>query len=269
MKTAQATQESASQTHFTSDTIKQQEERLISVLAGIGDSWDVAKKVLHWIQSRHVLPQPKPDNWRQVIIRGETDGTMGMDTVKELLAWNHQATLILSGGVYGREKSIGDIGAIDLYRQLEHDLTLLGYPAEEIKSHVFIDSFSQHTIDQGIILSGLLKSLHVEDVFVVMPLYHMPRFLLTIAANLKQQAYRPNIVPLAYGDWHTRHPRKTPLKASATKPTPYSYADLFALPLTPSSVAGKFDCGEVDKIATAVSNKKALTFTGFSQWYEL
>ena len=46
--------------------------------------------------------------------------------VKQLLNWNSKATLILSGGVYGREKSIGDIGAIDLYKHIEYDLTLYG-----------------------------------------------------------------------------------------------------------------------------------------------
>lgn len=252
-----------------SATITEQKQRLAATLAAIGDTWDGMVTFLYWMQTAHPLPEPKSDTWKQVIIRGETDGTVGMEMIKELLTWNQHATLILSGGVYGREKSIGDIGAIDMFKHLEHDLLLLGYHPDNIKSRVLIDSLSRHTVDQGKILSGLLSSLEAEDVFVVLPLYHLPRFILTVAASLKHIGCQPNLIPLPSGRWQTHHPRKGPHLSQSNEGKTFRYDQLFAQPPVPSLFAGKYDCGEVDKIVRQAQAGQTLSFRSFLDWYSL
>ena len=237
--------------------------RLVELLDSVNETLDDLMVLIKWIQFKKQLPSIKSEPGKQTIIRGETDGTMGMENVKQLLNWNAKATLILSGGVYGREKSIGDIGAIDLYKHIEYDLTLYGYNQEEIKKRTIIDSFSLHTIDQGKVLAGILNAIDCEDVFIVIPLYHMPRFLLVLAKELSCLNFKPNIIPIPYGDWSTSHPRKGPLDGSTTK---YSYYQLFVYPPTPSRSKGKLDCGEVDKIIECIRNENAVGINEFIKW---
>ncbi len=220
--------------------------------------------LVDWIASEHLFPDPVERIGHQAIVRGETDGTMGMEDVKQLLNWNSNATLILSGGVYGRENSVGDVGAIDMFKHIEHDLSLYGYSPEKIKSRVIIDSFSEHTIDQARILAGILRAIKCRDFFVVVPLYHMPRFLLTLGAGLERLGIKPNIIPRPYGRWSTRHPRKGP---TSELDKTYTYQELFASPAVPSRSNGKLDCGEVDKTIEFVKAGEAMTYKEFNRLY--
>ena len=246
--------------------IENQKPRIERKLKSINDTWSDMLCMLDWIQFEHQLPLPIDTLGRQSIIRGETDGTMGMERVKQLLNWNSNATLILSGGVYGREKTIGDIGAIDLYKHIEYDLSLYGYNDEEIKSRVIIDSFSRHTIDQGKVLAGILNAINCREIFIVIPLYHMPRFLLVLSKQLQTLDCKPNIIPQPYGEWNTNHPRKGPIEKPDIN---YTYEELFGLPPVESRFDGKQSCGEVEKIAECFENGLALSFQQFKKWFSL
>ena len=238
--------------------------RIKPMLNSVEDSFDSMLNVLEWIEESSGLPLPNKKLGYQSIVRGETDGTMGMEIVKQLLNWNPDATLILSGGVYGREKSIGDIGAIDLYKHIELDLSLYGYKSEDIKKRTIIDSHSRHTIDQGRMIAGILKAIDCKDVIFILPKYHMPRFLLVISSVLQQLSFKPNIIPKPYGDWITLHPRKGLVDDKEHR---YNYLQLFSSPPTPSRFNGKLDCGEIDKIVESISSGVAINFDEFSNWY--
>jgi hypothetical protein len=249
-----------------SNLISKEKKRLSRKLHSINDSWDSMIEIIQWIQSNGKLPQPLETLGSQCIIRGETDGTMGMEKVKQLLNWNSNATLILSGGVYGREKTIGDIGAIDLYKHIEYDLSLYGYSIEDIKSRVIIDSHSRHTIDQAKILAGIIKAVQSKDIILVLPLYHMLRFLLILSKEMQLIGIKPRIFPKPYGEWYTKHPRKGPIDNIDVN---YSYDELFALPPTISRFKGKDECGEVDKIIETYREDLSLNSKQFLEWYPL
>ena len=238
-------------------------DRINNLLSTIGDDLDSVYNFFSWVKSSQSLPKPSGNPGSQTITRGETDGTMGMEIVKQLLNWNQKSTLILSGGVYGREKSIGDIGAIDLYKHVEYDLSLYGLSSNEIKQRTIIDSFSMHTIDQGRVLSGILRAIGCKDMIIVMPLYHFPRFTLILAHDLKKLNIKPNIICMPFGDWDYPHPRKGYNGDEAHR---FSYYDLFTMPPIDSKFKGKADCGEIDKIVASVNNNNSLSFNSFMKW---
>lgn len=243
--------------------IVEHRKRLEPGLESINDTWQNLVEVLEWITAPRELPAKKDKEWSQVIIWGETDGLLGLENVKKLLSLYKNATVIFSGGVYGREGAIGDVGAIDLYKRLEQELLGLGWSPEEVKRRILIESLSLHTGHQSLILSNILKALNSEDVFLVEPLYHMPRFLLMLGYAMKKIGSKPNIVPQAYGSWQSVHPAK----ASSENPElKFKYEELFAYPPKPGLVEGKFDCGEADKIIQQVKNKNCLTFQEFINW---
>lgn len=248
---------------FSSDLIKREKPRINKLLLEIGNNWDDLMSFFNIITSSSNIPESNSKLGSQVILRGETDGTMGMENVKMLLNWNPNATLLLSGGVYGREKSIGDIGAIDLYKHIEYDLSLYGYSIEAIKSRTIIDSFSRHTIDQGKILSGILSAINCNDLFIIMPLYHIPRFILVLSHYLNILNVKPNMIAMPYGDWTTRHPRKGPVDNIENN---FLYEDLFVLPPVSSRFSGKNDCGEMEKIRDTVKNNNSMTFKQYINW---
>jgi len=240
-------------------------KRLESKLSSVNDNWDSLVKLLEWTTKPRSLYAQQNKERNQLIVWGETDRWNGLKYVRQFLIKNPQAVLIISGGVYGREKSIGDIGSINLFKKLEKDLLTRHYREEDIKSNVIIDSLSRHTGDQGKIIASLFKPLSPKEVFIVIPLYHMPRFLLSIGFNLKKQKIKPNIIPVAYGTWDSCHPQKRPLKRKKT----YTYEELFVRPPSSSIFQDKFDCGEIDKIVQQVRNKNCLTFKEFINWFNI
>ncbi|MBI2552431.1 hypothetical protein HYW17_03995 [Candidatus Uhrbacteria bacterium] len=245
--------------------IAENRKRLEPELASINDTWSDLVDLLEWIMAKKTFPPKKERDWSQVIIWGETDGLLGLENVKESLLRYNNATLLISGGVYGREGVINDVGAVDLYKGLEKELLAMGWKADDIKRRVLIDSLSLHTGHQGLILSHVLKALSPEDVFVVEPLYHLPRFLLMLGYAMQELKLRPNLIPMAYGEWESLHPAKASKENPERK---FKYEELFAFPPTRSLFEDKFDCGEVDKIIQRVKaqNKNCLSFKEFANW---
>lgn len=246
--------------------IVENSKRLEPELKVVNDTWQNLVEVLEWLTAPRVLPDKKDKEWSQVIIWGETDGLLGLKNVKKLLSLYKNATVIFSGGVYGREGIINDIGAIDLYKSLESELLAMGWNNDEIKRRVLIESLSLHTGHQSLILSHILKALASEDIFLVEPLYHMPRFLLTLGYGMKKCGLKSNLIPTAYGNWDSVHPSKAPGRNPSQK---FKYEELFASPPVESLFEGKFDCGEVDKIIQQVKSKNCLTFQEFIEWFNL
>lgn len=244
--------------------IVENQKRLEPDLHSIGDEWQNLIDVLEWITQTKQLPPQKDRQWSQAIIWGETDGLLGLENVKALLSKYPQAAVLFSGGVYGREGIIHDIGAIDLYKSLESELLSLGWNKDEIKRRTLIESLSLHTGHQSLILSHILKALGCVDVFLVEPLYHMPRFILMFGYQLKKLGLKPNLIPTPYGAWDSVHPAKAPASNPSQK---FKYEELFASPPTESLFEGKFDCGEADKIIQQVRNENCMTCREFMDWF--
>ncbi|OGL65166.1 hypothetical protein A3B21_00305 [Candidatus Uhrbacteria bacterium RIFCSPLOWO2_01_FULL_47_24] len=248
--------------------IAENEKRLEPGLESINDTWKDLVDLVEWIMKEKPFPPKQDRQWSQVIIWGETDGLLGLENVKKLLSRYDNATLLISGGVYGREGVIDDIGAIDLYKGLEQELLSMGWKDDDIKRRVLIDSLSLHTGHQGLILSHVLKALSPEEVFVVEPLYHLPRFLLMLGYAMKELGLRANLIPVAYGNWGSLHPAKASKENPERK---FKYEELFAFPPMRSLFEDKFDCGEVDKIIQRVKapNKNCLSFKEFANWLNI
>ena len=241
---------------------QEQRERIVPRLAS-NDTWEDVEAVIDWAMTYRPLDTPilslagRP----HVIIWGETDGFGGLPEVCKRMQEAPESTLIISGGVYGREETTGEIGAIDLYRRYHEEMEKLGWSNEDIKRRVIIDSWSLHTGDQRIVLSAILSELGAPRVSIVLPLYHMPRFILTINEGLKRLGVQLEIYPSPFGTRTTPHIAKRHINKSET----FTYEELFALPPTRSRGADEvksFDCGEIDKILEyqQLRNKQCLTF---------
>lgn len=241
---------------------QEQQERLIGRLAP-QDTWEHVEAVIAWamtsapkIPTRHLNPN-------HVIIWGETDAFHGFEKTADLLTQNPLSTLIVTGGVYGRETTIKEFGAIDLFQYFFQEMRKRDWEEKDLKARVILDSWSLHTGHQRSVLSALLKTLDAQSVSVVLPLYHMPRFLLTLGQGLLDEGIGPKILPCSFGELNTHHIAKGPLNEEGTRM--FSYEELFALPPTPSRGADdtkSMDCGEIDKILhyQQASDKQCLTF---------
>ena len=227
-------------------------------------------RVIDWITilSEFIIP-PTNDAWgKEIILWGETDGINGIDNVVRLLNARPESTLIVTGGDYGREEKLDNIGSLDLFNDLSRRLISNGWSPREVNERVIIESMSRHTGDQRRIVGALLTAIAPQNIFVVLPKYHMPRFLMTVGLPLYQKNFRPNIYPWPFGEWGTHHKAKGPKDQSAET---FTYAELLALPPTPSRYEGKLDCGEVDKIIQYANPKEdqCLTFRQAREWLRI
>ena len=130
---------------------------------------------------------------------------------------------------------------------------------EQRKRNVIIDSCSLHTGDQRDFLSKIFgQPIRSESTFVVLPTYHMPRFLLTLGCGLKSNngSLWPNFHPWGFGSPETLHAHKGPRPYNRT----FKYEELFAASPTSSREEGKEDCGEIDKILHYQKDGQALSF---------
>jgi hypothetical protein len=177
-----------------------------------------------------------------------------------LLATKPGLTLVISGGDYGREETLNNIGSLDLYQALMRR----GWGHQTIKSRIIIESMSQHTGHQRMILGHLFSdSLKPEHIWVILPKYHMPRFIMTIGLNLYERGFKTNIHPQPFGEWQSAHAAKGPLDNPART---FTYEELLTLPQAPSRFEGKLDCGEVDKIIMYAEKHQCLTFRQAREW---
>lgn len=249
-----------------------QRHRLEPDLEKIGDTWEDMLRVVEW--STHPTgPIPAIANtaWgKEIIIWGETpSGYTGGMAVHYLLLSRPHSTLIVSGGLYGNEKISGETGAFDLFAKLEKSLSVDGVAEQKIKERVIIDSLSLHTGHQRRILGSLLISLVPDIVWVVIPIYHMTRFLMSVGLPLYEKKFQPDIRPWPYGAWGQHHPLIGP---PHDKDLTFTHEEMFALPPTPDRKGkGKLNCGEIDKILMYAhpDERQCLTFRQAREWLRI
>lgn len=252
-----------------------------------GDTWEDLLTFVAWAgKERAQETIPRIDEWvafPPVVIWGETDGLYGLPVVEKIMERLSQLTiqphgpkLVITGGVYGREDTINDIGALDMW-----DAYIAQTPPEKQewrKHNVIIDSWSLHTGNQRDFLSKILRDpLDGKSVFVVLPTYHMSRFLLTLGAGLKDTpGWWPNIHPWGFGFPNEEHDGKGKIGLVEPGPearapvggfvgyqhglVPFTYEELFASSPTERQEPGKIDCGEIDKILHYQKDGQALSF---------
>jgi hypothetical protein len=258
-------------THNVPKLLIEQKHRLEPDLEKIGDTWQDMLRVVSWTtQQSRFFSIPTNDAWgKEVVIWGETlSGCSGGFDVHHLLLSRPHSTLIISGGLYGNENFSGEMGALDLFEKLKESLRTARVDDQKIKERVIIDSASIHTGHQRVILGSLLTSLAPDVVWVVMPVYHITRFLMSVGLPLYDKKFQPYICPLPYGAWNTRHPLIGPLHESTT----FTHEELFALPPTPDrNRKGKLNCGELDKILMYADPKErqCLTFRQARDWLRI
>jgi hypothetical protein len=227
--------------------LQAQRERLESQLFG-DDTWDDLERYVDWATSVHEQPVDL-EPAKHLIFWGETDGVGGMAQIIELRTRYPGSRLLISGGVYGREETVADYPALRMLEELRSAQLRQGFTEEQIESGVVIDSIARHTGHQRMFLSALLDSeFGFSTLSVVIPWYHMPRFLASVGRGMKDKNVRPVVVPQPFGSAETHHERKAPKDGLAEQT--FTYEELLCLPLTPSRGADEvkaFDCGELDK----------------------
>jgi hypothetical protein len=91
---------------------------------------------------------------------------------------------------------------------------------------------------------------------------------MTIGLPLYVNGCHTIIHPWAFHSWDTLHATKGPLDDLLRT---FTYAELFALPLTPSRYESKLDCGEIDKIIQYAhpDERQCLTFRQAREWLKI
>lgn len=237
-----------------------QKQRLEPDLKVIGDTWEDMLNVVGWVTSDGGIPSGgliDIDWGKEILVWGETDGYRGLDNVSYLHEARKGLTLVISGGDYGREETLDNVGALDLFKELRRKLG-----EERTKERIIIESMSRNAGDQRRILGPLLISLAPTRIFIVLPKYHMPRFLMSIALPMYEKGFQPNIYQWPFGHWESPHALKGPLDNLDNPARTFTYEELLALPPTPSRFHGKLDCGEIDKIIQYAhpNERQCLTF---------
>lgn len=249
-----------------------QRHRLEPDLEKIGDTWEDMLCVVQWATQFTVLAQSSMNTaWgKEVILWGETSGGHdGLGLVEYLLLVKPHNTLIVSGGLYGNEELSREIGAFNLFTKLEESLLAAGADSQKIKERVIIDSMSLHTGHQRIILGSLLNALAPDVAWVVIPIYHITRFIMSVGLPLYEKSFQPNIRPLPYGAWEDHHPLIGP---PSNKRINFTHEEIFALPPTlDRKRKGKLNCGELDKILmyASPSERQCLTFRQAREWLRI
>lgn len=249
-----------------------QRRRLEPDLEKIGDTWEDMLHVVSWTTGQgRSFSIPTNDAWgKEVIIWGETSsGCSGGLNVHHLLLVRPHSTLIISGGLYGNENLSGEMGALDLFEKLKESLKTAQVDEQRIKERVIIDSASMHTGHQRVILGSLLTSLAPDVVWIVMPIYHITRFLMSVGLPMYDKKFKPYICPLPYGTWDGRHHLIGPPDNEFTN---FTHEEMFALPPTPDRQRkGKLNCGELDKILMYANPKErqCLTFRQAREWLKI
>jgi len=249
----------------------EQRERLEPKLIELGDTWDDCLKVVYHATTLNVDNAPsgsgKSEWGKEIIVWGETDaGYLGTQTVVDLLAKKDNLTLVISGGVYGKKNFTNEVGSLELYARLYSELVMKQGYTSAIFARTIIESMSQHTGHQRIILGPLLSSLAPEKIWVVIPINHITRFVMTVGLSMHENGSQPNIIPWPYGSWTDTHTHKAPIDNPDRK---FKLQELFALPPTPSPYhEGIFYCGEIDKIIQYAnpSEHQCLTFRQAREW---
>lgn len=247
-----------------------QRGRLEPKLKAIGDTWKDLQRVLGWAtHNSFANPQGPHAYWgKEVILWGETDGYEGLKNVTELLSAKSGLTLVISGGDYGREAALDNVGSLDLLKRLL-ETPECNHP--KVTGNIVVDSMSRHTGHQRMILGSLLSAaLRPEEMWVVVSKYLMPRFLMSIGLPLYVAGLHLNVYPRPFGDWETAHATKGPLDDFSRT---FTYAQLLMLPPTPSRFDGKDDCGEIDKIIEYANpdqlKRQSLTFREMRKWLKI
>lgn len=246
-----------------------QRERLEPKLKELGDTWeDCLRVVAHLTRTDLNMTYRTTDGWgKEIVLWGGTDGGyIGTNIVSALLlAKKPGIVLVISGGVYGKQNITNEVGAFALFERLKPLIARYGWSEQEICENVIIDSMSQHTGHQRMILGSLLASLAPDCVWIVIPINHITRFIMSIGLSLYKNGFRPDIIPFHYGAWSDFHTHKGPLDNPERK---FKLEELFALPPTPSIYAGRFYRGEIDKIIQYAhpSEHQCLTFRQAREW---
>ena len=251
------------------DLVLKQRHRLEPDLEKNGDTWKDLLHVIDWtthsgVASIHPSGSKEADWGQEIVFWGETDGLDGLKAVEHLLNTKPGLTLVISGGNYSQD--IDNIGALDMFTQLQKVLLEKGWDPKTIKQRVIIDSMSIHTGHQRRILGTLLTSLAPRHIWVVLPKYHIPRFLMTVGLPMHEKGFRPTIVPWAFGEWDKHHAKKGPADYPHQN---FTYEELLALPPTTSRHKGKQDCGELDKVIRYAGQGEALTFRQAREWLKI
>lgn len=245
-----------------------QRERLEPKLKEIGDTWEDCLRVVSHTTAHNLFAGTagKAEWGKEIVLMGCTDGGyLGVKHAIDLLAKKDGLTLVISGGVYDKVGFTNEVGAFDLYDMLCLEIIRNRRHLNGIFKRVIIDSISQHTGHQRIILGPLLTSLAPDNVWVVIPTNHITRFIMTTGLLMYENGFRTNIIPWPYGSWNDAHTRKGPLDNPDRK---FKLEELFALPPTPSVYEGRFYCGEIDKIIQYAhpSERQCLTFRQAREW---
>ncbi|MEX2008229.1 MAG: ElyC/SanA/YdcF family protein [Candidatus Spechtbacterales bacterium] len=251
------------------ELLEKQRARLELLLVK-NDTWEDLLTYLSWALTPAPAIQTK--DARHAVVWGENDGTLGLEDAIALMRANPAATLILSGGVYGREQTTSDMGALDMYATYRERMLKEGTDETAIKERVIIESSSLHTGHQRELISPLLAALKSERISFIEPFYHMPRFALSLGEGFNDHGYRPAVLPVPFGEATTPHPMKGPLNAPAEQT--FTYEELLCLPPTPSRATDTVkseDCGELDKILAyqATNPAQCLSFKEALAWFRI
>jgi hypothetical protein len=240
-------------------------DTLTELATAAGEEPENLWKYLGWALTRGtVTPEEKPrPRGQRVALWSETDGMRGLETIlrlKQEAADRKEAFhCIISGGDLGYYERDNLPGPYMLQQTMVQCLAL-GIPWSP--DEFTLDCFSKHTGHQGHLLPAMLRVMGAKVVDLVIPLYHLPRFALTIGYGTKVAGINGlRFVPQPYGTWETRHAAKMPRREDDTYDPAtqgYTYGELLCAKLPPFARENKAsiaeNTSEIEKIFSGMEH---------------
>lgn len=221
-------------------------------LGGFGQKTDDFVSFCSWAMSPHGFDPDSKKPGEHLLWWGETDGFRGRKIVADML-WRAmtrdgvtQIHILISGGNIGDEESHDNLPAHRMLEALRLRLDAdnpMSKPLNVLQTdgRVSIDALSRHTGHQVRHLRAWCETFGVKRLGIVLPLYHMPRWLLTFAEAWRGSdgtLKKPDgltIYPMPYGRLETTHRTKGPVTNLEQR---FTYRELL---FTPAAKMPKFN----------------------------